>query len=144
MKHILFTAPIATGLLLFAGAGIAHADDITAQCARATIPTALCNGAGGSNPTSDGGGQYVKAQPAEKYLTGYGPDKIIGHYDSDEVAVDETGAPILDDQGNVTYVQIPITAVGDPVYGTKAADVDGQPSRSGDGIAVDYAGYQYK
>jgi hypothetical protein len=29
MKHILFTAPIATGLLLFAGAGIAQAAEVT-------------------------------------------------------------------------------------------------------------------
>jgi hypothetical protein len=34
MKHILFTAPIATGLLLFAGAGIAMADVTTSNDAQ--------------------------------------------------------------------------------------------------------------
>jgi hypothetical protein len=130
---------IAAASIALLGAGLAHADtsaDIAAQCARATIPTALCDGTGGTAPTDDGGGQFVKAQPAEKYLSGSTP-VVIGYQPVKNAdgtpKIGEDGKPVLDPIMGQT-----------PVYSTKAADVDGQPSRSGDGTAVDESGYQYK
>jgi hypothetical protein len=132
MKHILFTTPIATGLILL-GTGITHAatpDEIAATCARATIPTTLCNGTGGSNPTNDGPGRPLKVDPG-KYYSGNKPDVIVG-YDKDKPLSNEDGTPKLDKDGNQMYQ--PITAPGEPIFTQKPADPD----------AVDLSGYQYK
>lgn len=129
-------AAAAIALFAFAAPATAQADPVAEQCARATIPTALCDGAGGTAPTNDGGG-YVKAQLAEKYLSGSTP-VIIGYQQGKNAdgspKVDDEGKPVMDD---------PIMGQS-PVFGTKAGDEDGKPARTGDGVAVDYSGYQYK
>jgi hypothetical protein len=135
MIRTIVTAIAASALVLL-GTGAAQADPIAAQCARATIPTALCNGTGGTAPTNDGNGQYVKAQPAEKYLSGSTPT-VIGY----QPVLNTDGTPKIGDDGKP--VMDPIMGQT-PVYSTKTADEDGKPARSGDGTAVDYSGYQYK
>lgn len=130
---------IAASALVLLGAGVAHADtsaDIAAQCARATIPTALCDGAGGTAPTNDGGGQFVKAQPAEKYLSGSTP-VVIGY----QPVMNPDGTPKVGADGKP--VMDPIMGQT-PVFSTTPADAPGKPARSGDGTAVDESGYQFK
>ncbi|MDF3309727.1 hypothetical protein P3H15_32435 [Rhodococcus sp. T2V] len=133
MIRSIVTAFAASALLVL-GVGVATADtpdEVAAQCARATIPTALCgNGSGAS--TDSGIGKALKVDPG-RYFSGNGPAKQIGSYDGDPI-VDDNGEPVLDENGEPTFEQIPIMAAGDPIFTPKPSDPD----------AVDLSGYQYK
>ena len=92
---------IAASALLLLGGGIASASpEIAAQCARATIPTPLCNGGGVGNPT-DGTSGRVQVINHGKYYSGNGAPVVVG-YDKNSPVVDENGDPVLDDNGNPT------------------------------------------
>lgn len=116
MIRSIITALAAASIALL-GAGVASADtpdEIAAQCARATIPTALCSGGvpvGGSE--GDGIGR-VKFVDKGKYFSGTGPSSTIGLWE--KPILDEDGNPVLDGEGNETFEQIPITAPGSPIF----------------------------
>jgi hypothetical protein len=132
-------AVAAIALYAFA-APAAQADPIADQCARATIPTALCNGTGGSAPTNDGSGSVRQVGPT-KYYNGQGADVVIG-YDKDKPLTNEGGSPKLDPKtGEQMYA--PIMAAGDPTYGTKPGTEAGKTDSDGN-VVRDLSGYQYK
>ena len=127
---LLFTAPIATAAILFAGAGFAHADELTDTCARA-LPAfqAQCYAQDTTTPTGPGVGPARGTAPT-KYFNGLGPSVVYG-YDKDKPLTNDDGTPKLDAQGNQLYE--PIMGGGEPTYGTKPG-TDGPL----------FEGYQYK
>ena len=136
----LVTTLIAIAAPLTIGASVASADPIADQCARATIPTALCNGTGGSAPTADGTGSVRQVGPT-KFYNGQGADIVIG-YDKDKPLTNEDGSPKLDPKtGEQMYA--PIMAAGDPTYGTKPGTEAGKTDSDGNRV-VNLDGYQYK
>jgi len=111
---------------------------MTTQCARATIPTPLCNGTGGSAPTNDQ--VTVRKQDPTRYYNGNKADVIIG-YNLDQPLTNEDGTPKVDADGNQMFA--PITAPGEPTYGTKQGTDAGSTDSDGNRV-VNLDGYQYK
>jgi hypothetical protein len=139
---------IAAASLAFLGAGLAHADtDIAAQCARATIPTSICDGHGGivdggqllGGNDSPGVGS-VKQVGSTKYFSGLGPDVVYG-YDKNQPLKNADGTPKLDAAGRQEYA--PIMGGGAPTYGTQPGTEAGKTDSDGNRV-VDESGYQYK
>ncbi|RYF57950.1 MAG: hypothetical protein EOO27_14045 [Comamonadaceae bacterium] len=90
MKHILFTAPIATGLLLLAGAGIATADVITSNDAEdAQITT-------NEGTSNDSEPHMVLNAPGIVDTPGTsGTLQVVGQ----RPVLDDDGNPVLDEDG---------------------------------------------
>jgi hypothetical protein len=148
MNRILATAA-ATAILTLTGAGwvaVAQADPISDQCAKATIPTAICDGHGGVIPggqvtgdnDSPGVGNVKQVGPT-KYFNGLGPDVVYG-YDKDQPLKNPDGTNKVDAQGNQMYA--PIMGPGDPTYGTKAGTEAGKTDADGNRV-VNEDGYQF-
>jgi hypothetical protein len=98
MKHLLFTAPIATGLLLFAGAGIAHADITTSND---TEDAQVTTNEGTSN---DAEPHMVLTTPGVIDTPGTtGTLQVVGQR---PVIDPDTDLPILDDEGDPIMVNV--------------------------------------
>ena len=108
-------APVAA---LFMFAGMASADPVTDQCARA-LPQfqAQCIAQDGAEPSGPGVG------PAR----GTAPSRYLADYKTPEKILDKNGNPVLDQFGRETWT------TGEPVYATKPG-TDGPM----------FEGYQYK
>jgi hypothetical protein len=90
MKHILFTAPIATGLLLFAGANIASADVITSNDAEDAQVTTNEGTSNDSEP------HMVLSTPGiVEAPTTTGTLQVVGQ----APVIDDEGNPVLDEDG---------------------------------------------
>jgi len=98
VKHILFTAPIATGLLLFAGANIASADVITSNDAEDTTVTTNEGTSNDSEP------HMVLTAPGIVDTPGTsGTLQVVGQR---PVIDPDTDLPILDDDGEPIMVNV--------------------------------------
>ena len=117
MKHLARAIASVIAVLAIAGMsnGIGNAatpEEIAATCARAIIPTDLCNGTGGSAPANDGVGR-VKLVDRGSYYSGNKPDVILG-YDKNKPVLDDDGNPTFDEDGNPIYT--PIMGAGEPIF----------------------------
>jgi hypothetical protein len=133
---------LAVGLFALLGSGIAHADtsaDLAAQCARATIPTPLCDGSGGVAPSDGGVSGRVAYVAHSPYYSGNGPDVVVGE-DHTKPLKNADGTPKLDGAGRQEYA--PIMGPGAPIFTAYPSTPAGKVNGDGD-LVVDESGFKY-
>ena len=101
MKNVLFTAPIAAGLILIAGAGVAHAEVTTSNDAKGDTTT--------SEGSSNSAVEAHAGQVNDGNIEGAGVKTVRAVVRNIPVIDPVTGLPVLDQWGNV---------VTEPVWGT--------------------------